>query len=81
MDKRNIDYRIIVSLAIQLLSTTKKGIVTYNCFLFDRLVFFLVDNLGIHLGHLHIGMAEQFRGCVSVKRVLTLSSIRIRRIL
>ena len=32
----------------------------------DRIVLFLIDDFGIHLRHLHIGMAEQLRGRVEV---------------
>ena len=32
----------------------------------DRIVLFLIDDFGIYLCHLHIGMAEQFRGRVEV---------------
>ena len=44
----------------------KPSSVEQSVYQVDRLVFFLVDNLGIHLGHLHIGMAEQLRGRVKV---------------
>lgn len=32
----------------------------------DRIILFLIDDFGVHLCHLHIGMAEQFRGRVEV---------------
>lgn len=32
----------------------------------DRIIFLLIDNFGVHLCHLHIGMAEQLRGRVKI---------------
>lgn len=33
----------------------------------DGIVLFLIDDLGIHLRHLHIGMAEQLRGGIEIR--------------
>ena len=32
----------------------------------DRIVLFLIDDFGVHLRHLHVGMTEQFRGGIEV---------------
>ena len=32
----------------------------------DRIVLFLIDDFGVHLCHLHVGMTEQFRGGIEV---------------
>ena len=32
----------------------------------DRIVLFLIDDFGVHLCHLYVGMAEQFRGGIEV---------------
>lgn len=32
----------------------------------DRIVLFLIDDFGVHLCHLHIGMTEQLRGSIEV---------------
>ena len=32
----------------------------------DCIVLFLIDDFGVHLCHLHVGMTEQFRGCIKV---------------
>lgn len=32
----------------------------------NRIVLFLIDDLGVHLRHLHIGMIKQFRGRVQI---------------
>lgn len=32
----------------------------------DRIVLFLIDDFGVYLCHLHVGMTEQFRGDIEV---------------
>ena len=32
----------------------------------DRIILLLIDDLGVYLCHLHVGMTEQFRGGIKV---------------
>ena len=32
----------------------------------DRIILFLIDDFGVYLCHLHVGMTEQFRGGIKV---------------
>lgn len=32
----------------------------------DCIVLFLIDDFGVYLCHLHVGMTEQLRGCIEV---------------
>ena len=33
----------------------------------DRIILFLIDDFGVHLCHLHVGMTEQLRGGIEVR--------------
>ena len=32
----------------------------------DRIILLLIDDFGVYLCHLHVGMTEQLRGCIEV---------------
>lgn len=42
----------------------KKQVLKQTVYKIHSLVLFLIDNLGIHLCHFHIGMAEQLRDSI-----------------
>ena len=42
------------------------GLIEQSVYQIDGIILFLIDDFGIHLCHLHIGMTEQFRGRVEV---------------
>ena len=36
----------------------------------DRIVLFLIDDFGVYLCHLHVGMTEQLRGGIEVGAII-----------
>ena len=42
------------------------GLIEQSVYQIDGIILFLIDDFGVHLRHLDIGMAEQFRGGIEV---------------